>query len=83
MPQRQKLLDKVARNPRNVAFTDFVRLVEGVGFIKTRQTGSHALYQHRDNPALKLNIQPIGNRAKPYQVRDLLEKIQGYNLHDD
>jgi predicted RNA binding protein YcfA (HicA-like mRNA interferase family) len=66
--KKQKRLEAVRNNPRDVRFDDVVALVLSVGF-KFRQTrGSHAIYQHADHKAELLNLQKTTDgKAKPYQ----------------
>lgn len=53
----------------------FVRVIQLLGFVFVRQSGSHAIYRHPKVPEL-LNIQPDRNNdAKRYQVEEL-------RLHD-
>jgi hypothetical protein len=82
MADRLKALDKLRRNPNNSLYRGLTRAVTACGFVKTRQRGSHELYDHPEHPELRLNLQPIGTRAKPYQVHDFLKKVREYNLAD-
>jgi len=41
--------------------------------------GSHHIYMHPDIPKL-INLQNIDGKAKPYQVKQLLQLIERYNL---
>jgi hypothetical protein len=64
----------------NIAFDDFVRLVQAFGFDFERQRGSHQIYRH---PLVveKLNLQPLRDgSAKPYQVRDLASLVDRNDL---
>lgn len=63
----------------NVGFGDVQRLVAALGFELERVSGSHHIYGH-PNLAEKLNLQSIGGRAKPYQLRQLLRLIDEYDL---
>jgi len=63
----------------NVAFADFIRLVEVFGFRLTRTTGSHHAFAHPGVPEL-LNLQPVSGEAKPYQIRQFLRLVERYNL---
>ncbi len=64
---------------RNVAFSDMVDLVEGFGFRLARVSGSHHIFRHSVTDA-KLNLQPYGGQAKPYQIRQLLRLVEKLNL---
>jgi predicted RNA binding protein YcfA (HicA-like mRNA interferase family) len=65
---------------RSISFRDFVALVEAFGFVHQRTKGSHRSYRHLDCPRLMV-IQPNGTDAKRYQVRELLELVEGFGLH--
>ena len=69
----------VAGNTANVAFSDFVKLVEAFGFEFKRQHGSHLMFKH---PAVAevLSIQPLDRQAKPYQLRDFVATIERLKL---
>ena len=44
-----------------------------------RTTGSHHIYVHPEVPQA-VNIQEVGGKAKPYQVRQVVRLIERYNL---
>jgi hypothetical protein len=82
MTKREKLLEEVRNNPRDVRFDDLVRLVKALGFSFDRQGGSsHAIYVHT-NPAVPfLNLQEGKNgKAKPYQVEQVLALVDAHKL---
>lgn len=64
---------------QNVAFGDFCRLLEQLGFEKVRIAGSHQIYAHSAIPEL-VNLQDVSGQAKPYQIRQVLRIIERYNL---
>ncbi len=64
---------------RNVAFSDFVSLLEGFGFRLIRVQGSHLIFTHPDVPEL-INLQEVGSQVKPYQVRQSPKLIERYHL---
>ena len=74
-----KLLLRISTNPNNVDFKDFIRLVEGFGLKLKRSRGSHFMYARPGVPQL-INIQNVGGKAKGYQVRQLLDIVEIYNL---
>jgi predicted RNA binding protein YcfA (HicA-like mRNA interferase family) len=65
--------------PHNVRFGDVVRLAEALGFRVERIEGSHHILIHPNIPEL-LNLQEVKGEVKPYQVRQLLQLIERYNL---
>ncbi len=63
----------------NVAFSDFIDLIEAFGFSYLHTKGSHQIYTH---PLVEdaLNLQPRSGEAKPYQIRQFIELVEIYNL---
>lgn len=49
------------------------------GFWLDRINGSHHIFVHPDVPEL-VNLQNVKGKAKPYQVKQLLQIIEQYNL---
>lgn len=77
---RRRLLARLQQGAvHNVAFNDFVDLVQGFGFAHTRTRGSHEYYDHPDIPET-LNIQPLDGEAKAYQIRQFLKRVREYGL---
>ncbi len=77
---RKRLLRRLMQGSlNNVAFDDFVDLVEAFGYQRFRIRGSHHLYSHPDIPEL-LNLQSQRGEAKPYQIRDFLHYVEEYGL---
>lgn len=77
--KEQKLSDKALASPANVRFGEMVKLVEGFGFHLSRVSGSHHIFVHPEVQEL-VNIQDVDGMAKPYQVRQLLQLVERYNL---
>lgn len=77
---RRRLLARLLAGSINVSFNDLIGLATGFGFHVARTRGSHHMLRHPDVPEL-LNLQRIGNQAKPYQVRQFLDVVERYNLH--
>ncbi|MCL2160020.1 MAG: type II toxin-antitoxin system HicA family toxin [Oscillospiraceae bacterium] len=63
----------------NIKYADFQNLIINLGFVFTRQRGSHEIYYH---PVIKerMNIQKDGSKAKDYQVRQLRDIILTHGL---
>ncbi len=77
---RKKLLRRLLDGRlRNVKFDDLVNLAEGFGFRSVRGKGSHRMLMHPDLDAM-LNLQPDGREAKPYQIRQMLDLVEQYDL---
>jgi len=79
MPKRQKTLAKVLSGSKNIAFSDFVLLVEGFGFRLSRVSGSHHIFVHAKVREL-VNLQEIGGQIKPYQIKQFMNLVERYDL---
>lgn len=78
--KRRALLLRLSRgHVQNVRFRDLCDLVEAFGFELDRIEGSHHLFVHPAVPQI-INLQPLGQDAKPYQIRQFLRLVQRYNL---
>ena len=78
--RNRKLLDRIHRGEvQNVAFGEFIQIVEMLGFRLDRVRGSHRIYLHPAVPR-PFPVQPDRGKAKPYQVRQLLRLVEEYNL---
>lgn len=66
-----------------IGFAELVYLAEALGFILTRQKGSHRIYRHATTGRM-LNLQPDGKDAKAYQCDQLRAIIaeEGLQLDD-
>ncbi|WP_435627072.1 type II toxin-antitoxin system HicA family toxin [Candidatus Ferrigenium straubiae] len=80
MGKLEKILWQVLKvgSDQNIAFDDLVFLLEGMGFEK-RIKGSHHLFSKEGVEEI-INIQPAGNKAKLYQVRQVRHIIVKYQL---
>ena len=76
---KQKLLAKALAGSRNIRFREAVGLAEAFGFRLSRVKGSHHIFVHPNVPEL-VNLQDVGGKAKPYQIHQLLELVERYNL---
>lgn len=83
MSQYEKLLYAVlsGRRDGNISFSDLQKLLELLGF-SVRIKGDHFIYW-QDGIEEILNIQPDGNKAKPYQVKQVRNIILKYKLGGD
>jgi predicted RNA binding protein YcfA (HicA-like mRNA interferase family) len=78
----QKLLRKVMTGSANVRFGDVVACAEAFGFRLDRVSGSHHIFVHPEVREI-LNLQNAKGKAKPYQIRQLLDLIERYNLRSN
>jgi hypothetical protein len=75
MAQIEKILEMMRREPGNVSFNDFRKVRESF-FGKPRQDGSsHAIFKTPWPGDPRVNIQNAKGKAKPYQVRQVLQAI--------
>jgi hypothetical protein len=75
----RRLLEKALTSPNNLRFAEARALAEAFGFLLSRVSGSHHIFAHREVREL-LNLQNVRGRAKPYQIRQLLQLVERYNL---
>ena len=74
MPKCDKLLERARNSPADLRFTEVCQLAECYGFVLDRQGGSHRIYKRPRWPHV-MNFQNWKGKAKPYQVRQLLNAI--------
>lgn len=77
--KNRKLLAKVLRNSKNLRFGEAIALAKAFGFRLSPTQGSHHIFVHPQIREL-VNLQEVGGKAKPYQVRQLLEIVERYAL---
>jgi predicted RNA binding protein YcfA (HicA-like mRNA interferase family) len=80
MGKSEKLLLKILRgtSDSNIPFEQLCQLLIDMGFGK-RIRGSHHIFTKEGVEEI-LNIQPKGNKAKAYQVKQIREVILKYRL---
>lgn len=80
MSQYEKLLLAVLSGTRdkNLLFADLQTVLDRLGF-QCRIKGDHFIYT-RDDVEEIINLQPAGNKAKPYQVKQVRNIILKYQL---
>lgn len=83
MSQYEKLLLSILSGTRDksILFADLRAVLDRLGF-QCRIKGDHFIYT-RDGVEEIINIQPIGNKAKPYQVKQVRNIILKYQLGGD
>ena len=77
--KKTKLLRKLLSGSKNIKFSEAVAVAEAFGFRFSRINGSHHIYVHAEIPEL-VNLQNNKGKAVPYQVKQLLQLIERYNL---
>lgn len=80
MNRHQRLLNRIldGRQLANIAFNDVRSLLIRMGF-EERIRGSHHSYRMA-GVVDKVNLQPIGSDAKPYQLRELRKTLLNHDL---
>lgn len=80
MGRPEKTLERILRgtSDSNISFADLCQLLSYLGFDE-RIRGSHHIFT-RDGVREILNLQPIGNNAKTYQVKQVRNVILRYRL---
>ena len=75
-----KLYEKAKAYPKGLRFHELKTLCECIGMICDRNKGSHFIYR-LDDPFILISIQKMKDgKAKPYQVRQILNFIDDNNL---
>ena len=80
MGRHGKVLDQVlsGRSDANIGFAHLCNLLLSLGF-ELRCSGSHHIFRMAGVEE-KVNLQRDGNKAKPYQVRQVRTVILKYRL---
>ena len=83
MSQYEKLLLSImsGTKDKSILFADLRAALDRLGF-QCRIKGDHFIYT-RDGVEEIINIQPISNKAKPYQVKQVRNVILKYQLGGD
>lgn len=84
MSKTRKVLADIlsGRSDSNIAFADLCHLLERGGFIRRQGSGSHVIF-HKAEVDEILNLQPLGSKAKAYQVKQVRNLILKYQLDID
>ena len=80
MGKYEKLIFQILRgtSDANISFVDLINLLQHFGF-EMRIKGSHHIFRKKGIEE-KPNLQKEGNKAKPYQVRQVRNLILKYKL---
>jgi predicted RNA binding protein YcfA (HicA-like mRNA interferase family) len=78
----EKLISQIlnGKADANIHFIDLCGLMIHLGF-EERIKGSHHIFR-KSGVEEKINLQKDGNKAKPYQVRQVRQVILKYELGD-
>lgn len=74
----EKILDKILRgtSDANIPFEGMRRALKNLGFSERIRGSRHIFFTHGVEEIL--NLQPKGNKAKPYQVKQVRHVILKY-----
>lgn len=80
MATLEKLMQSImsGTQDRNIKFSDLQKILDVLGF-QCRIKGDHFIYW-KDGVDEIINIQPDGNKAKPYQVKQIRGLILKYQM---
>lgn len=80
MATADKLIQSVmsGTQDQNIKFRDLQKLLDVLGF-DCRIRGDHFIYSFSNLPE-NINIQPAGNMAKPYQVKQTRNFLSKYHI---
>lgn len=80
MGKHEKMMEKIllGTSDANIGFDDIRNMLLYLGF-EERIRGSHHLYRKKGIEE-KINLQRAGDKAKPYQVKQVREIILKYHL---
>ena len=80
MGKHEKLVFQILRgtSDANISFSNLVNLLQSLGF-ELRIDGSHHIFRKKGVEE-KPNLQKDGNKAKPYQVKQIRNIILKYRL---
>lgn len=80
MPTTEKIFNDIMSGSKdsNIKFRDLQKILDVLGF-QCRIKGDHFIYYKSDVEEL-INIQPTGNKAKAYQVKQVRGLILRYKM---
>jgi predicted RNA binding protein YcfA (HicA-like mRNA interferase family) len=80
MTKHEKFLKRFTdgQTDADIAFDELCALLERLGF-QVRIRGSHHIFTKTGIEEI-INVQPLGTRAKPYQVKQVRNILRSYQL---
>lgn len=82
MASIDKLIEIAINRPQNLRFEEFCTLCRQFEMEERKSRGSHKIFKRKTSPKFSISIQDDGGKAKPYQVRQFLNKLSEHNLYD-
>jgi hypothetical protein len=82
MGKHEKFLLKIlsGSSDKNIDFDDLRNFLKRLGFVEYTRSSHHMF--RKEGVEEKINLQREGNKAKPYQVKQVRSVIQKYGLGD-
>ena len=77
-----KLIQQAITSPQNLTFNQLCTLCLHFGMKLRKKRGSHRIYKREYPPKFTISIQDDDGKAKPYQVKQLLDKVKEHGLYD-
>jgi len=81
MTKLDKTIANMARNPKGVRFSDLCRVCDCFFGQARHSSDSHRVYKTPWQGDPRINIQNDNNRAKAYQVRQVLFALEKLEVH--
>jgi hypothetical protein len=75
MTSIDKILQQMCREPANIRFSDLRKVCEHFFGPPRQQSSSHLIFKTPWPGDPRVNIQNTGGKAKPYQVKQVLQAI--------
>ena len=84
MSKTRKILSEIlsGSSDSNIAFSDLCLVLEPGGFTRRQGGGNHVIFYKPDVEEI-VNLQPLGNKSKAYQVKQVRNLILKYQLNID
>lgn len=74
MSKKEKLLDKAINNSDGLSFDEFCTIMKHQGWTLDHQRGSHQIWY--SPKAFRLSVQNRNGKAKGYQVKQFLARLE-------
>lgn len=80
MPTNEKIFQEImcGSKDKSIRFSELQKLLDALNF-QCRIKGDHFIY-YKNGVDEIINIQPDGNKAKPYQVKQIRNLILKYKM---
>jgi hypothetical protein len=73
--KREKRLQKIRQNPKDVSFDELNQLLRDYDFELRRVTGSHHIFEYNSKEGRPKFVLPLRRPIKPYYVKDAIRLI--------